>query len=101
MVALAAFSLPVADAEEGVDAGQDSAFAAIRGSLRSGYWVKDRKLDDRMHFGTLSLWTRATLQLASKVSVVADGWVGFQNLGRDETAAGALREAYLRLSLGP
>jgi hypothetical protein len=100
MVALAAFSLSAADADEGVDAGQDFAFTAIRGSLRSGYWVKDRKLDDQMHFGTLTLWTRAALQLTSKVSVVVDGWVGFQNLGRDETAAGALREAYLSLSLG-
>jgi hypothetical protein len=70
------------------------------GSLRVGYWTSNRRLDDARHVGALALWLRATPRLASKASLVVDGWVRHQEAFRDQRPEGLLREGYVDISLG-
>ena len=73
----------------------------FRGSLRSGYWSTDRRLDDREHFAVSSLWLKLAPRLGANASLVVEGWVANEDLFRAEATRGALREAYLDLSRGP
>jgi hypothetical protein len=75
-------------------------FTGFRGSLRSGYWSSDHRLDDREHFAVSSLWLKAAPRLGANASLVLEGWVANEDLFRADATRGALREAYLDLRLG-
>jgi hypothetical protein len=76
-------------------------FTGFRGSLRTGYWSSDRRLDDREHFAVSSLWLKAAPRLGPNAALVVEGWVANEDLFRADATRGKLREAYLDLSLGP
>jgi hypothetical protein len=73
----------------------------FRGSLRTGSWASDRRLDDREHFAVSSLWLRAAPRLGRDAALVVEGWVGNEDLFHADATRGVLREAYLELSRGP
>jgi hypothetical protein len=75
--------------------------AGMSGSIRMGHWSSSRSLDDREHLAVAALWLKAAPKLGSNASLVVDGWVRNQELFRKEETDGALREAYLDVSLGP
>ncbi len=75
--------------------------APVSGSIRGSYWSSSRTLDDREHLAVATLWLKATPKLGSNASLLVEGWVINQQLFREEETDGALREAYLDVSLGP
>ncbi|MBI4529197.1 MAG: hypothetical protein HY695_35815 [Deltaproteobacteria bacterium] len=74
---------------------------SLSGSVRGGYWSSSRDLDDRRHLAVASVWLKATSKLGSNASFLVEGWVGNPGLFREDETIGALREAYLKASLGP
>lgn len=77
-----------------------SQWAGVTGSVRGEYWSSSRTLDDRAHLASSSLWLKATPTLGSNASLILEGWIMNQQLFREDANDGALRETYLRLSLG-
>jgi hypothetical protein len=73
----------------------------INGSVRGSYWSSSRSLNDANNLGVAALWFRGRSQLASFVSLVADGWLMNDDLFQAETTKGLLREGYLDFRFGP
>lgn len=101
-VALAATVAGTAQAQD-VDGGSASwaSVAGLSGSVRGGYWVSSRTLDDDRHLGSWTLWARASPPAWKNIAVLVDGWI--QGLGPDRSAddaRGSVREAFVRLRLG-
>jgi len=74
---------------------------SLSGSVRAGYWISSRELDDREHLAAASIWLKATSKLGSNASFLVEGWFRSQQLFREDETSGALREAYLNVNLGP
>ncbi len=77
-----------------------SQWAGVTGSIRGEYWSSSRTLDDREHLAASSLWLKTAPTLGPNASLLLEGWIMNQQLFREDANDGALREAYLRLSLG-
>ena len=73
----------------------------INGSIRGSYWSSSRSLNDENNLGVAALWLRGRSQLASFVSLVADGWLMNDDLFQAEATKGLLREGYLDFRFGP
>lgn len=83
------------------DAAALARWAALSGSIRTGYWSASRSLDGRRNLATAALWLSARPRLGAAAAIGVDGWVMSEQLFRASETAGRLREAYLDLTLGP
>jgi hypothetical protein len=72
----------------------------LSGSLRTGVWSSDRRLDDTGPLAVSSLWLRAAPRLGADASLVVEGWVANEDLFHADATRGELREAYVQLSRG-
>src|SRR5262249_27633495 len=63
-----------ARAEDATDMGSLADKLALSGSLRTGYWSSDRKLDDIRNFTPTSVWLKAAPDLGNGFSARAEAW---------------------------
>jgi hypothetical protein len=101
----------------GAQEEENSNVTNLLGSVRSGYWFRSRKLDERENLATEAIWLKVSSTIGKHASLLADVWFGTQDLvtlaggnsqtGRNSTTApgtqveGRVREAYFDLHLGP
>ncbi len=69
--------------------------AGITGSLRSGYWSSNRRLDDETNIGVASAWLKLDKKLDSGVGLFAEGYLANEDVFGDRRDASRLREGYV------
>lgn len=69
--------------------------AGITGSLRSGYWSSNRRLDDETNIGVASAWLKLDKKLDSGIGLFAEGYLANEDVFGDRRDESRLREGYV------